>query len=262
MRYDLHNHTIYSDGLDTLESISERAKKNNVDVFAVTDHDSVLALLEDTPDNIIKGIELSTYLNESIHLVGLFKNNQIPKKIIDFSYDFLNKRKERAIKMVNSLASIYNLKVDLDALIKNVNYKAVTRGDMARMLRKLNHNLKDEEIKFYLSKDSKAYIPTTKISVKEGIEFLKENNCVVILAHPMLYKKENLEQILGLPFDGIEAIYPNSKIEDYLYFKEQAKKYNYFISAGSDCHGDNSHADIGTCYLDEEGFKPIKELIG
>ena len=78
----------------------------------------------------------------------------------------------------------------------------------------------------------------------------------------MLYEKENLIDLIGLPFDGIEAIYPNTKIEEYLYFKDIAKKYNYLISAGSDCHGDNSHSLIGTCYLDEVEFAKIAERIG
>lgn len=265
MRFDLHNHTNYSDGVDTISSLAKKAEENHVDYFAITDHDGVIGHLntpKELEGKIIKGIELSTYHNESIHLVGLVKNNTLTQGLIDFSYDFLEKRKLRAIKMVENLRNIYNLKVDIDALIKDANKKAVTRGNMARMLEDLNKDLTWEEIKFYLSNKSEAYIPVTKTSVEDGIKFLKQNNCFVILAHPMLYKKENLEEILGLDFDGIEAIYPNIKIEDYLYYKEIAHKYHYLISAGSDCHGDESHSNIGTCYLDEDEFKLIGERIG
>lgn len=265
MRFDLHNHTYYSDGTLSISELAARAKNNKIDYFAITDHDSVMGLLNipsELDSRIIKGIELSTYHNESIHLIGLFKENKISEGLINFTYDFLKKRKNRAIKMVNLLHDIYNLNVDLAKLIENADIRSVTRGNMARMLSDLNKDKTKEEIKFYLSKDSLAYIPTTKMTVKEGIDFLRANNCLVILAHPMLYKKENLAEIIDLAYDGIEAIYPNSKIEDYLYFKDICLKRGLFISAGSDCHGDNSHADIGTCYLDEEGFKPIKELIG
>ncbi len=261
MRFDLHNHTIYSDGINTIVELKEKANKNNIDYFAVTDHDSVLGLIDNSCPTIIKGIELSTYHNESIHLVGLCKNNIISSGLINYSYDFLEKRKKRAIKMVDKLNKIYNLNVDLDTLLKNADIKAVTRGNMARMLAELNPNLTKEEIKFYLSNQSEAYIPTTKMSVIDGINFLRANNCFVILAHPILYKKENLDAIIGLPFDGIEAIYPNMSITDYLYIKDIAIKNNYIISAGSDCHGDKSHAEIGTCYLDEEEFKHINEKI-
>ncbi len=265
MRFDLHNHSIYSDGLDDIKTLAKRARENKIDYFALTDHDGVIGILnipKEYESRIIKGIELSTYLNGSIHLVGLMKNNIISQGLIDFSYDFLLKRKERAIEMTNRLNKYYNLEIDLDFLLKDSDIKAVTRGNMARMLKKCNPNLSKEEIFTYLSEDSKAYIPASRITVEEGIKFLKDNNCFVILAHPNQYKKENLDKILGLDFDGIEAIYPTMSMAEHLYFKEIAKKYNYIISAGSDCHGDSSHFDIGTCYLDEEEFKPIGDIIG
>ena len=34
------------------------------------------------------------------------------------------------------------------------------------------------------------------------------------------------------------------------------------MSAGSDCHGDKSHADIGSATLNEEEFESIAEAIG
>ena len=264
MRFDLHNHTYYSDGVLSISELAARAKNNKIDYFAITDHDSVMGLLNipsELENKIIKGIELSTYHNESIHLIGLFKDNKISDGLIDFTYDFLKKRKDRTIKMVNNLHNFYNLNVDLAKLIENADIRSVTRGNMARMLYELNKDRTSEEIKFYLSKDSKAYIPTTKMSVEEGIDFLKANNCLVILAHPMLYKKENLVEIIDLPYDGIEAIYPNSKIEDYLYFKDICLKRKLFISAGSDCHGDNSHSDIGTVYLEGKEFEPLSKAL-
>ena len=41
MKVDLHNHTIHSDGKLTSEQLIKRAISNNVDIFAITDHDSV-----------------------------------------------------------------------------------------------------------------------------------------------------------------------------------------------------------------------------
>ena len=265
MRFDLHNHTIYSDGCQTVCELANMAFSNKIDYFAITDHDSILAHLncpKELENKIIKGIELSTYHNESIHLVGLCKNNILPQGLIDFSFSFLEKRKNRAIKMCENLYNYYNIKVDIESLLKNTKRKMITRANISRMVAKNNPNLTKDDIRFYLSEKSKAYIPSNKMSVIDGINFLKANNCFVILAHPMLYEKENLIDLIGLPFDGIEAIYPNTKIEEYLYFKDIAKKYNYLISAGSDCHGDNSHSLIGTCYLDEVEFAKIAERIG
>ena len=38
---DLHTHSTYSDGYKTVSELISLAKENNVDTFAITDHDEV-----------------------------------------------------------------------------------------------------------------------------------------------------------------------------------------------------------------------------
>lgn len=265
MKVDLHNHSFYSDGIDTIESLASKAIKAGVDLFALTDHDSVIGVLnipEQLRNIILPGIELSTFLNgEPVHIVGLFKNGKTTKEIIDFSHDFLEKRKARAIKMMTKIQEIYNLKIDLEELLKDADRTAVTRGNMLRNLMKCN-NLTLEEAQVYISNKSKAYIPMSKITPAEGVAFLKANNCFTILAHPTLLKRETLELLDLKIFDAIEARYPMNKAADFAYFTDLATKNQLLISAGSDCHGDASHANIGTCCLDEIEFLPIAKAIG
>ena len=265
MKIDLHNHTKHSDGVLTSSELIDRARLNKVDIFALTDHDSVFGcdeieeLAKNTNVRIIKGMELSTtYDGESVHIICLFKNNVIPNEILEFSNGLLERRKERAIKMMNLIHDIYGLKIDIDLLIKDS--QIITRANMMRNIAICN-NISLKEASFYITNDSKAYIPSTKMTVIEGINLARRANCVVIFAHPCLLKKqENVEKILQYGFDGIEARYPSRKNNEEELTK-LAKKYNLFISAGSDCHGDSTHADIGTCTLNEEEFKVIAEKL-
>lgn len=269
MKIDLHNHTFYSDGKYSPEELVLRAKRNGVDVFALTDHDSVFGCDEiekigkEHGIMVIKGMELSTYYKgESIHIVALFKNNIIPQNLIEFSYNHLESRKLRAIKMMENIKEIYGLKMDIDELIKKS--KIITRANMLRHLMKYN-DMTREEAAPYISKESKAFIPSTKMSVEEGLKLLRDSNTVVILAHPCLYKEEYLDEILPLGFDGIEVKYPSPKNNEVVIRKYQ-EKYNLLISAGSDCHGEGDgivgdHGDIGTSTLTLEEFLPIKKLL-
>lgn len=266
MKIDLHNHTIHSDGVLTPKELVERAVKNHVDIFALTDHDSVFGcdeiveIAKDYPVRVIKGLELSTdHKGDSVHIVCLFKNNIVTPNMIEFSKNIVKKREERAIKMMNNIHDIYGLKIDIDDLFKDA--QVITRANMLRSIARIN-NLSLEEASFYVSNDSKAYIPSTKMSVKEGIALARENNCFVILAHPCLIRyQENLREILDYGFDGIETRYPSVK-NDEEYFKKIAKEYKLIPSAGSDCHGDITHSDIGTSTLNEKEFKAIAERIG
>ena len=266
MKIDLHNHTKYSDGVYTPKELVERAKLNGVDVFALTDHDSVFGddeifeIAKKEGIMVIKGMELSTvYDGEPVHIVALFKNNIIPEGIIEYSRNFINKRKERAINMTLNINKYYGLKVDVDELVRECT--VITRGNILRHVAKHN-NMTNAEATKYILPDSKAYIPSTNMDTFEGIKLLKDNDCIAIFAHPCLLKKqENVEKILSCGMlDGMEVRYPSVK-NDEAHFRELAKKYNVFPSAGSDCHGDNTHADIGTCTLDSDEFEIIRKKL-
>ena len=43
---DLHTHTKYSDGTWDVQKLLQEAEKNNVELLAITDHDTVKAHLE------------------------------------------------------------------------------------------------------------------------------------------------------------------------------------------------------------------------
>jgi predicted metal-dependent phosphoesterase TrpH len=264
MKVDLHNHTTYSDGVLSPSLLIDRAIKNHVDIFAITDHDSVFGcdeivnLCKDKNVKVIKGMELSTeYKGESIHIITLFKNNIIPNGMLEFSIKNKERRKARAIKMMENIRDIYHVKINLDKLLKG---NIITRANMMRNIAEEN-NISYAEAAFYTSKDSKAYIPSTKMSVSEGLDLAHQAGSIAIFAHPCLVKNRSIvEDLIKLGFDGIEVRYPSNK-NDESYFLNLAKKYNLFISAGSDCHGDDTHADIGTSTLNEEEFRPLAKAL-
>lgn len=260
MKIDLHNHTNHSDGVYTPQELLDRAIYKKVDIFALTDHDSVFGceeiarLSEGRKILVIKGMELSTYYKgESVHIVCLFEKNKIPQEMIDFSYKTLEQRKERAIRMMHNIEQIYHLKMDIAELLAE--NEVITRANMLRNIAKHNA-MSYVEASFYVSKDSKAYIPSSKLSVADGIAFARRAGCIPIFAHPCLVRQDFVEEILRFGFDGIEVRYPSPK-NDEKALRELAEKYHLFISAGSDCHGDSTHADIGTATLNEAEFLPL-----
>lgn len=266
MKADLHCHSVFSDGRYDLEELVKHSKERGIDVLALTDHDTVLGdeLIIKYGElynvKIIKGIELSCkYNNETIHIVGLFRNNNVPKEMFDLSNELEEKRRLRAINMARGIRDIYKINIDLDKLIRD--NKIITRKNILDHILS-NNDISLEEAKFYISKECKAYISSFKYDVKDGIELLHNNNCICILAHPCLIKnKDILNEVVKLPFDGIEARYANSK-NNYELFKDIANEYGLFISAGSDFHGDKSHGDIGDCYLDGKEVDLVLKVLG
>lgn len=252
MKADLHIHTNASDGKFTIEEVIEKAKKANLDVISITDHDcfdSALKAINRTDIEVILGIELSTTLNgESIHILGYFNSDADLENLNIVLENQLVNRRKRAFKIIEKLDKLYNIKLDLNEFI---DIKSITRGSICRAIINQGYHY-DQKIIFgqMIGAGCPAYIPSTKISSKEGIDLIHSANGLAVIAHPMDIKKNNIENIIKLGIDGIEAIYPHQeeKREKYCHI---AKKHNLFITAGSDFHTINEikHGNLGDVYL-------------
>lgn len=64
MKVDTHIHSLYSDGIYTIEEILDMLLKRNVEVFSITDHDTVDGIKEVkrigyAPMTFVSGIEFT-----------------------------------------------------------------------------------------------------------------------------------------------------------------------------------------------------------
>jgi predicted metal-dependent phosphoesterase TrpH len=91
------------------------------------------------------------------------------------------------------------------------------------------------------------------LTIIEGIDLLRAFGAAVVLAHPVRINKNHIEEILKLPFDGIEARYCRNSNEDTAYFINIALERFSFYTGGSDFHGskrnDLKHSFIGETFL-------------
>ena len=75
---DLHCHSVVSDGTLTPEALAERAAKNGVELWALTDHDEIggqhraAAAAKANGLKYVTGTEISvTFIGTTVHIVGL-----------------------------------------------------------------------------------------------------------------------------------------------------------------------------------------------
>ena len=269
MKADLHMHSLHSDGTYSVKELVHYAKEKGLDVIALTDHDSMNGVLEATLTGIklgikvIPGIELSTFRNnESVHVLGYF-NGDIPQELLEYSSEIIRKRRERMIKMAQNCKDMHNLKVDIDRLM-SIN-GTITRAHLIRELEECNKEYTREEIATkFLQEDCPAYIPSTKVSTEDGIKFLKSLHAKVVIAHPVLLKKNDINEIIQLGIDGLEGIYPKNKEGDEQYYRDLCRKHNLILTAGSDFHGviDYSHGDLAYNVLEGKDLEEFLNRLG
>ena len=89
-RADLHLHTNYSDGVLSPSKLIDLAKKKDLSVISITDHDNVNGIDEaieygnSVGVQVIPGVEISADIEDSeIHILGYFIDHKNPE-FLDF----------------------------------------------------------------------------------------------------------------------------------------------------------------------------------
>lgn len=266
MKADLHIHSIYSDGKLNIQELADYAELKNIDVIAITDHDTVGSYKEVTKVKskvkVLIGVELSAYMNdENIHVLGYFYNNKKPsKELVKYLKERDKKRKIRAHEIIRRLKSYYNIDIIYEEASRLAD-GVIGRAHIARAIERKYGTPFQEIFEKYLGDNNKAYIPIDNLSVVDAIDMLKRNNALVVLAHPILIKNSNVEDIIKCGIEGIEIKFPMNDRDTEKRFYKIAKKYNLIITGGSDFHSPNARSDLGDKYIEGNELEDFLNII-
>ncbi|MFQ9510419.1 MAG: PHP domain-containing protein [Lachnospiraceae bacterium] len=252
MKYiDLHVHSTASDGTCTPSELVQLAKEQGLYAFALTDHDTVSGIDEaihaakKTDIKVIPGIEMSAVYNgQDIHILGYkiaYKDEIFLKKI----HEYQSARTSRNEKMITLLHD-YGFDIDTEKLYAMFPDAVLTRAHFARyLLEKRYVKSAKEAFEKYIGSGCPCYLPKKEITMKEALTCILQAKGYPVFAHPMLYHMDEkaldelLSKLVPLGLKGIEAIYSTNNSYDELVTRKLAKKYNLFITGGSDFHGTN-----------------------
>lgn len=265
---DFHLHTKASDGKLSSKELVNLAKKEGIDIMAITDHDTISGIDEAIWEGealgikVIPGIELSTlYENRNVHILGYFKcKEQIDSNFRNYLKEMNDYRIYRGEKIIKNLYNLFGIELDYKSILEKA-HGIVARPHIAKAIVDAGYDYSwDYIFENLIGENSPAYVPNKKLSSEEGLKILQSVGALTVLAHPIFIDETYLDQLLQLPFDGIEAIYSSNSPEDTEKFISYAKKYNKIISAGSDFHGitkeDSKHAStVGEVFLDEKNIE-------
>lgn len=247
VRTDLHIHTRASDGTLTPEELIKEIKEKNIELFSVTDHDSigsieeVRRLAQENNIKFIHGVEISSLLEgEQFHILAynFDMKNQEFKNLIENNEKLLMKKDDDSIKM------LIDHGFDL-----NYNEYLKYEHNPARGGWKTLNFLKDKGIcngveEFFgkiFTGDRALKYPKFP-HPKKVIEIIKNAQGIAVLAHPKYGKsKFKLEDILNWftewGIDGIECSHPNHDNETMELLMKYCNNNNLLITGGSDYHG-------------------------
>ena len=258
MKIDLHSHTTMSDGALTPQELVMRAQQMQVDVLAITDHDTVAAISPakayantHVPKlELISGVEISTrWHGFEIHVLGL--------RVDEHDTQFLSRlgEQQHAREQRSQVIADKLQKAGIDISLEEVKQKAkgvVSRGHFAQVLvnkKVVAHH--QQAFTQYLGKGKRAYATPKWIDIDTAVTWIKQAGGQAVLAHPYHYDMTTkwLRRLLidfkSAGGEGMEVQHPNLAKAKHQLMLSLAQEYSLKLSAGSDFHAPSRWTELG-----------------
>lgn len=272
MLTDLHMHSYYSDGTMSPREIVEDAKKRNVQLIAITDHnvlDSYTELKEAAEEfgiKVIRGVEIDARFEDIVvHILAYnFEDNE---NLFNLIHKAKNELLETSIELIKRMENDYeNISSedyeDYDYDKRKGGWKGIhylfDRGITSELF---------EGVKYY-GKYKCGHEYFDYPTVEEVVKAVHEANGYVVLAHPCNYYKNNtkeevlekLEKFKSIGIDGVECYYPANSEMMTETCVEFCKNNDMIITVGSDSHGEFGAVSKGIEYYIGAVKKDSSEL--
>ncbi|MDR2036282.1 MAG: PHP domain-containing protein [Bacteroidales bacterium] len=276
-----------SDGEFEVARIVERCIGQGIDIFSITDHNSVkginpaISLIRENQPDFIPGIEIDcNYEGIDLHVLGYN---------IDWnSADFLKLEEDISSRIMDSFGQMMvNLNqlgfvIDTASVLARAKGKLPTGELIAEVMlsdEKYDSPLlapyrKDGErgdmpyINFYLdyfAQGKLAFVPIEYMSYADTIQMIRDNGGTPVVAHPGLNLKgrENtVEELLEKGAEGLEVFNNYHDMEQINYFASVVQKRNGLMTCGSDFHGKTKPLiQIGQFKFDDRFEEYLKSSI-
>ena len=273
---DLHCHSVVSDGTLTPEALAQRAARNGVELWALTDHDEIggqaraLAAAHAQGMKYLTGVEISiTFIERTVHIVGLgFDPDDVRMK--QGLIQTRGGRGQRAHDMSDGLARV-GIKGAYEGALKYAgNHDLISRTHFARFLVETGVCRDTNEVfRKYLTEGKPGFVEHRWATLKDAVTWITQAGGLAVIAHPARYKlTANEEYALFTEFKthgghGVEVVTGSHSPAEYLTYADTAREFALAASRGSDFHSpDESHTDLGTLPLLPSELTPIWELLG
>jgi predicted metal-dependent phosphoesterase TrpH len=294
---DLHNHTTASDGDFAPEKLVKQARDLGIKTLGITDHDTLKGLVkalnagDENQIEVIPGVEVSIrfkrpYFTGTLHLLCYFSRERLADDTFVQTIESImaQGRGEGLVReRIARINRVFGPGGDSPLLKRDLVFNDVgdysanaTRRHFALALSEKLGLEGREIINGVIGNDSPAYLPSG-IELEQAAVIIEKLPVVGVLAHPAAgsfpgeghYKEvlppmdvveKILPEFVAAGIQGLEVYYPGHIEAHRQILKSWAKKYNLFVTGGSDCH-DATDRPIGVSGMSESEFNLFKAQI-
>lgn len=274
--YDLHTHTVLSDGTTTPEENVRDAVELGLAGLGVTDHDTTapferaLAAAEGTGLEIVTGTEFSAELDgRSVHVLGYWVDPADGP--LQTEMDRLRNEREHRARAIVAKFHELGVIVSMDRVHELAGGAPVGRPHIAQAVVESGAVASAKEVfDTWLADDGPAYVPKHAVDPVEAVRLLRAAGGVAVLAHPGLYggnrddvepglTAETVESLAAAGLAGLEADHPDHTGEQRRRYRDLALGLGLEVTAGSDYHGERKTNLLGSATTERDVVEGLRQ---
>jgi 3',5'-nucleoside bisphosphate phosphatase len=243
---DLHTHTLASDGGDRPQELMAAAATAGVGTLAVTDHDTVAAVVEARAAGerlgveVLAGCEVTATVGDRVVHVLLYGEGLLERGLADAVEGARRGRDERnraigeRLERLTGVGYADALQVAGASILSRAHFARalIAKGAVADVA---------EAFDRYLSSGRSAYVPAPSVSVADAVAVAAKAGGVAVLAHPGRLAPGERDRVLGealeAGIDGIEVWHSQHDPDLRRSLEALADRRGLLATGGSDYHG-------------------------
>lgn len=272
---DLHSHTTFSDGTFTPTEVVALAAERELDVLAITDHDTLDGLPEALAAGpaagveIVPGIEFSAELEEaSLHVLAYWVDPG-DEAIAAELRRLRDSRFRRGELMVEKLQAL-GLPIEFERVREIAGGGNIVRPHVAQAMVEAGIVGNEKEaFDRYIADGGPASVPKHALHPVAAVELIRAAGGVCVLAHPAMWKGQGsvpgelIEQMAAAGMAGLEVDHPEQDEEARSRYREMASALGLVVTGGSDCHGTRyDPVRLGCATTSPEAFAELRARAG
>lgn len=255
---DLHVHSNFSDGSDSPKELLEKIVEKGIQVFALTDHDTIgggLEILDSIPKKIrfIPSVELTVKAGDiKCHILG-YNCDLRNGTLTNLLQKGLILRRQKLETRINFLKNVWNIELTEKESEWLYSRKSVVKTHLANIL--VNRGLAQDNVSAMKKYLDNCKTGNTRFTIEEALEAIISAGGTPVWAHPIggegethLNKEEflpKLQKMISFGIQGLECYYSRYTQEEIEFLVDCANKNNLLITGGSDYHGSNKDIPLG-----------------
>jgi len=271
MRADLHSHSTASDGTEAPADVMRRAAAADLDVIALTDHDTVAGHWEASgalPQGLtlLPGMELSCRLEgHSVHLLA-YLFDTADEWLAGEMAEIRESRLFRARAMVGKLSAL-GAPITWDQVSEIAAGGVVGRPHIARALVAAGvvPTVADAFTPEWIGPGGRAHVARYALDPARAVRLVRDAGGVTVLAHPRGSARgwrtpdEVVEELADAGLTGIEVHHPQHDERERQVLTELASRLGLVVSGGSDDHGALTGYRLGTEIAPDGAYEQLIE---